>query len=73
MPNSSYWKERFKQLEAAQNRKGADTYLEIENQYRQAQKEIEGKINTWYQRFAINNNLSMAEARRMLRDQELAE
>ena len=73
MPDSSYWKERFKQLEAAQNRKGADTYLEIENQYRQAQKEIEGKINTWYQRFAINNNLSMAEARRMLRDQELAE
>ncbi len=73
MPNSSYWKERFKQLEAAQNRKGADTYLEIENQYRQAQKEIEGKINTWYQRFAINNNLSMAEARRMLRDKELAE
>ncbi len=73
MPNSSYWKERFKQLEAAQNRKGADTYLEIENQYRQAQKEIEGKINTWYQRFATNNNLSMAEARRMLRDKELAE
>ena len=73
MPNSSYWKERFGQLEAAQNRKGADTYLEIENQYRQAQKEIEGKINTWYQRFATNNNLSMAEARRMLRDKELAE
>lgn len=73
MPNSSYWKERFKQLEAAQNRKGVDTYLEIENQYRQAQKEIEGKINTWYQRFATNNNLSMAEARRMLRDKELAE
>lgn len=73
MPDSSYWKERFKQLEAAQNRKGANTYLEIEKQYRQAQQEIEGKINTWYQRFATNNNISMAEARRMLRDQELAE
>ncbi len=73
MPDSSYWKERFKQLEAAQNRKGANTYLEIEKQYRQAQQEIEGKINTWYQRFATNNNLSMAEARRMLRDKELAE
>ena len=73
MPNGNYWKERFKQLEAAQNRKGADTYLEIEKKYRQAQKEIEGKINTWYQRFATNNNISMAEARRMLRDKELAE
>ena len=73
MPDKDYWKSRFKQLEAAQNRKGADTYLEIERQYRQAQKELEGKINTWYQRFATNNGVSMAEARRMLRDRELAE
>lgn len=70
---SSYWRERFKQLEAAQNRKGADTYRLIEEQYRQAQKELEAKINTWYQRFATNNGVSMAEARRMLRDRELAE
>ncbi len=73
MPDKDYWQSRFKQLEAAQNRKGADTYLEIERQYRQAQKELEGKINTWYQRFATNNGVSMAEARRMLRDRELAE
>ncbi|MDE5696598.1 MAG: minor capsid protein [Lachnospiraceae bacterium] len=73
MPDNNYWKSRFKQLEAAQNRKGADTYLEIERQYRQAQKELEGKINTWYQRFATNNGVSMAEARRMLKDRELAE
>lgn len=73
MPGSSYWRDRFKQLEAAQNRKGADTYRLIEDQYRQAQKELEGKINAWYQRFAANNGVSMAEARRMLRDRELAE
>lgn len=70
---SSYWRERFKQLEVAQNRKGADTYRLIEEQYIQAQKELEAKINTWYQRFATNNGVSMAEARRMLRDRELAE
>lgn len=73
MPDKDYWKSRFKQLEAAQNRKGADTYRLIEEQYRQAQKELEGKINTWYQRFAANNGVSMAEARRMLKDRELAE
>ncbi len=73
MPDKDYWQSRFKQLEAAQNRKGADTYRLIEEQYRQAQKELEGKINTWYQRFAANNGVSMAEARRMLRDRELAE
>lgn len=73
MQNSEYWKIRFGQLEAAQNRKGAEVYAEIERQYRQAQKEIEGKIDAWYRRFADNNNVSMAEARRMLVARELAE
>ncbi len=71
--NSDYWKERFKQLEAAQNRKGADTYAEIERQYRRALREIEGKISTWYQRLADNNGVSMAEARKMLSKKELKE
>lgn len=71
--NSDYWKERFKQLEAAQNRTGAEVYDEIGSQYRRAQKEIDGKINSWYQRFASNNGVSMAEARKMLRGNELNE
>lgn len=71
--NSDYWKERFKQLEEAQNRKGADTYAEIEQQYRRALRELEGKISTWYQRFADNNGVSMAEARKMLSKNELKE
>ena len=66
MKNSEYWKARFGQLEAAQNRKGAEVYAEIERQYKQAQKEIEAKIDAWYRRFADNNGVSMAEARRML-------
>ena len=73
MKNSDYWKIRFGQLEAAQNRKGAAVYAEIERQYRQAQKEIEGKIDSWYRRFADNNGVSIAEARRMLSAKELSE
>ena len=73
MQNSEYWKIRFGQLEAAQNQKGVDAYLEIEKIYKQAQKEIEGKINTWYQRFATNNGVSMAEARKMLSGTDLKE
>lgn len=73
MRNSDYWKIRFGQLEAAQNQKGADAYAEIEKIYNQAQKEIEGKINTWYQRFAANNGVSMAEARKMLSGADLKE
>lgn len=73
MKNSDYWKMRFRQLEAAQNQKGVDAYLEIEKQYKQAQREIEGKINTWYQRFATNNGISTAEARKMLSGKDLKE
>lgn len=71
--NSEYWIQRAKQLEESQNKKGLDTYFEIEQQYRQAQKEIEDKINTWYQRLADNNKISMAEARKMLSNNELKE
>lgn len=73
MNNADYWKDRFGQLEAAQNQKGADTYEEIEKIYRQAQREIEGKINTWYHRFAENNGISMTEARKMLFGADLKE
>ena len=73
MNNSNYWKQRFAQLEAAQNQKGAAAYLEIEKQYRSALKELEGKINSWYGRFAANNGVSMAEARKMLSGTALKE
>ncbi len=73
MKDEAYWKERFGLLEQAQNRQGLQCYAEIERQYRKAQKELEGQIATWYQRFADNNGVSMQEARRMLTARELAE
>ncbi len=71
--NSDYWKERFGQLEAAQNQKGVEAYLEIERIYKQAQREIEGEISKWYQRLATNNGISMAEARKLLSGSDLKE
>ena len=73
MNNAEYWKKRFAQLEDAQHKKGAATYAEIEKQYRQAQKQLEGEIAAWYQRFADNNGVSMAEARRLLSGEALKE
>lgn len=73
MRHSSYWKKRFEQLEQSQNQQGMRCYADIEKQYRQAQRTLEGQISAWYQRFADNNNISMAEARKMLTNQELAE
>lgn len=73
MKNSDYWKQRFTQLEAAQNSIGIDALADIEKQYRQARQQIEAKISTWYQRFALNNSISMSEARKWLTGKELKE
>lgn len=73
MKNSDYWKLRFEQLEAAQNGMGQDALAEIEKQYRQAQKTLEGQIAAWYQRFADNNGITMGEARQWLSSSALKE
>lgn len=73
MKNSEYWKLRFEQLEAAQNKQGAAAVDEIERQYKEAQKQIEGQIARWYQRFADNNGISLAEARQYLKGADLKE
>ena len=73
MKNSDYWKLRFEQLEAAQNGGGAAAVAEIERQYKEAQKQIEGQIARWYQRFADNNGISLAEARQYLKGAALKE
>ena len=73
MQDSEYWKLRFEQLEAAQNGQGAATVAEIERQYKEAQKQIEGQIARWYQRFADNNGISLAEARQYLKGAALKE
>lgn len=68
-----YWRDRFKQLEEAQNRKGRECYEEIEEIYNKAIKKIEAKIAIWYQRFADNNNIDLTEARKILTLKELEE
>lgn len=73
MNNPDYWKQRFIQLEAAQNKIGAETYEEIGMLYRRAIKDIESKIALWYQRLSVNNGVSMAEARKLLSSDELKE
>lgn len=73
MTNAEYWKQRFTQLEAAQNRKGATAYLEMEKQYKAAQNELEAQIARWYQRFADSNGISLAQAKQWLKGQDLVE
>lgn len=73
MKSSKYWQERFTQLEDATNKDAMKVYRDVDQAYQKAQAEIEAKINTWYQRFATNNQISMAEARKLLTSGELGE
>ena len=73
MKNSEYWKLRFEQLEQAQNGQGAAAFAEIERQYKEAQKQIEGQIARWYQRFADNNGITLSQARQYLKGAALKE
>lgn len=73
MNNGEYWQKRFELLEQAAHQQGVQCYADIEKQYRQTQKQLEGQIAAWYQRFASNNGVTLAEAKRMLNAKELAE
>ena len=73
MKNSDYWKQRFEQLETAQNEMAEETLADIERIYRDAQKELTGEIAAWYARFAAGNGITLADARRMLTGYELDE
>lgn len=68
-----YWRRRFEMLEQAQHQKSADYYKELEIAYIQTMQEIEKDIARWYQRFAKNNEISLDEAKQLLKNDELRE
>ena len=74
MKSSAYWQRRFEELEAALLQKGerynAD---EVEQQFHLTMAEIEKEIARWYQRLGDNNEISAADARKLLSRDELKE
>lgn len=73
MKNKEYWHKRFIELENQNTKKTAKYYENLERQFKNANKKIEAELLTWYRRFAINNNISLAEAKRILNAKELKE
>lgn len=71
--SSTYWKQRFDQVEQAANNQSVAYMQSLEKKYRKATQEIDSKINAWYQRLADNNGVSLTEAKRMLNHSESAE
>lgn len=73
MKSSEYWTKRFSELENMQHETGLKFYSNIETSFDLAQREINSQIEKWCARFAKNNSLSMAEARKLLNSDELRE
>lgn len=53
--------------------KGYDYVKNLERQYATAIQDIESQIARWYQRFAAENGITLAEANKLLTTQELDE
>ena len=68
-----YWRERFEELESTLLNQGINTYENVEKQYSIAIQNIEKDISVWYKRLAANNDISYAEAQKMLNKNELKE
>ena len=73
MNGTKYWRERFSILEDAQHRKADRSLQEIEQIYKDAQMSIQQDIERWYGRFAANNGITLAEARKILSKRDLEE
>lgn len=71
--SSAYWKKRFSDLENAQNQYAQNTFHQIEPSFDKAQRQIQAQIEAWYGRYAANNGITMAEARKQLSAAELKE
>lgn len=73
MKNADYWRGRFGVLEASAHRAADARLAQLEDIYRGAEQSVAREIESWYQRFAQNNQLTLAQARKMLTDSQREE
>ncbi len=73
MKQVEYWRKRAEILKLASERE-AETYLEeAQRGFDKALYQMQKDIDAWYQRFAKNNQITLAEAKRLLQTRELEE
>lgn len=71
MQPREYWRKRSAEIEEQQHEK-AEEYIErLKKEYERAIQSIQRDIEAFYERYAINNEISMAEARKLLSKSEL--
>lgn len=68
-----YWNKRFELLETKQMNKAEDYYKLLAEEYNKSLVKVNEDIKNWYNRFAINNDISLLDAKRLLKSDELKE
>lgn len=73
MRNADYWRGRFSILEDSAHREAQKTIQDMEELYLNAQRSVQKEIESWYARFAVNNQISLTDARKWLTAGQLEE
>lgn len=73
MRNADYWRGRFSILEDSAHREAQKTIQDMEELYLDAQRSVQKEIESWYARFAVNNQISLTDARKWLTTGQLEE
>ena len=71
--SNNYWTKRFEEEENQRNISNKAQIKEIERQYKIAENKIKSDIEKWYIRIADNNQISLADAKKLLNKDELKE
>ena len=71
--SNNYWTKRFEEEEKQRNILNKAYAKEIEKQYKIAENKIKSDIEKWYIRIADNNQISLADAKKLLTKDELKE
>lgn len=66
-----YWQKRSERLKLEQMAKAEQVNRELQNVYAYALQKLKKDVEDWYHRFALDNHVSLADARRILDKREL--
>lgn len=69
--NGAYWRKRAIELAEKQKQEDDDLCLRFHREYERILHELDKEISIFYARYAANESVSMADARRLLQDAEL--
>lgn len=73
MKTADYWRGRFSMLEESAHWEAEQTIRDLEEMYLEAQRTVQKEIESWYGRFAKNNQIGLSDARKMLTAGQLEE